>query len=83
MPWQSMAITCVHRRSFAEPPVHGGTALAMPKFVPRESIGRLKKPHGTVALRLSDSFEYLWYWSTVIINNCTLTVRGSTLDVKI
>ena len=44
-----MAITRVRRRSFVEPLVHGGAALAMPKFVHRESIGRLKKPRGTVA----------------------------------
>ena len=50
MPWRNMAITRVRRRSFAEPLVHGGAALAMPKFVHRESIGRLKKPRGTVAL---------------------------------
>ena len=50
MPWRSIAITLVRRRSFAEPLVHGGAALAMPKFVHRESIGRLKKPRGTVAL---------------------------------
>ena len=49
MPWRSIAITRVRRRSFAEPLVHGGAALAMPKFEHRESIGRLKKPHGTVA----------------------------------
>ena len=49
MPWRSMAITRVRRRSFAEPLVHGGDALAMPKFVHRESMGRLKKPRGTVA----------------------------------
>ena len=46
MPWRNMAITRVRRRSFAEPLVHGGDALAMPKFVHRESIGR---PRGTVA----------------------------------
>ena len=50
MPWQSMAITRVRRRSFAEPLVQGGAALAMPKCVHRESIGRLKKSRGTVAL---------------------------------
>ena len=59
MPWRSMAITRVRRRSIAEPLVHGavaeplvhgGAVLAMPKFVHRESIGRLKKPRGTVAL---------------------------------
>ena len=49
MPWRSMAITRVRRRSFAEPLVHGGAALTMPKCVHRESIGRLKKPRGTVA----------------------------------
>ena len=49
MPWRSMAITRGRRRSFAEPLVHGGAALAMPKFVHRESIGRLKKYRGTVA----------------------------------
>ena len=49
MPWRSMAVTRVLRRSFAEPLVHGGAALAMPKFEHRESIGRLKKPRGTVA----------------------------------
>ena len=38
MSWRSMAITRVHRRSFAEPLVHGGAGLAMPKFVHRESI---------------------------------------------
>ena len=48
MPWRSIAITRVRRQSFAEPLVHGGAALAMPKFVHRESIGRLKKPRGTV-----------------------------------
>ena len=32
MPWRSMAMTRVRRRSFAEPLVHGGAALAMPKF---------------------------------------------------
>ena len=50
MPWRSMAITRVRRRSFSEPLVHGGAALAMPKCVHRDSIGRLKKPRGTVAL---------------------------------
>ena len=49
MPWRSMAITCVRRRSSAEPLAHGGAALAMPKCVHRESIGGLKKPRGTVA----------------------------------
>ena len=49
MPWRSMAITRVRRRSFAEPLVQGGAALAMPKFGHRESIGRLKKTRGTVA----------------------------------
>ena len=49
MPGRSMAITRVRRRSFVEPLVHGGAALAIPKFVHRESIGRLKKPRGTVA----------------------------------
>ena len=48
MPWRSMAIIRVRRRSIAEPLVHGGSALAMPKCVHRESIGRLKKPRGTV-----------------------------------
>ena len=42
MSWRSMAITHVRRRSFGEPLVHGGAALAMPKFVHRQSIGRLK-----------------------------------------
>ena len=46
---REMVITRVHGRSFAEPLVHGGAGLAMPKFVHRESIGRLKKPRGTVA----------------------------------
>ena len=41
MPWRSLPITRVRRRSFAEPLVHGGAALAMPKFVHRESIERL------------------------------------------
>ena len=50
MLWRSMAITRVRRRSFTEPLVHAGAALAMPKCVLRESIGRLKKPRGTVAL---------------------------------
>ena len=50
MPWRSMAMTRVRRRSFAEPLVHGGAALAMAKFEHRESIGTLKKPRGTVAL---------------------------------
>ena len=49
MPWRSMAITRVRRRSFAEPLVHGGAVLAMPKVVHRESSGRLKKSRGTVA----------------------------------
>ena len=49
MPWRSVAITRIRRRLFAEPLAHGGAALAMPKFVHRESIGRLKKPRGTVA----------------------------------
>ena len=31
---------------------------------------------------LSDSFEYLCYGSTGVINIFTLTVRGSTLDVR-
>ena len=53
MSWQSMAITRVRRRSFAEPLVHGGAALVMPKFVHRESIGRLKMPRGTVPLNTS------------------------------
>ena len=44
MPWRSMAITRVGRRSFAEPLVYGGDA----QIVHRESIGRLKKPRGTV-----------------------------------
>ena len=57
MPWRSMAIT--RRRSFAEPLVHGGAALAMPKCVHRESIGRLKKPRGTVALVCT---PYRHYW---------------------
>ena len=46
MPWR---ITRVRRRSFAEALVRGGAALAMPKCVHRESIGRLRKPRGTVA----------------------------------
>ena len=50
MPWRSMAITRVRRRSFAEPLVHDSAALAMRKCVPREGIGRLKKPRETVAL---------------------------------
>ena len=50
MPWRSVAITRVCRRSFAEPLVHGGAALTMPTSVHRESIGRLKKFCGTVAL---------------------------------
>ena len=53
MPWRSMAITRVRRRSFAKPLVHGGAALAMPEFVHRESIGRHKKPRGTVALGIT------------------------------
>ena len=40
MPWRSMAITRVRRRSFAEPLVHGGAALAMSKvFIARASGG--------------------------------------------
>ena len=35
--------------ALAELLVNGGTALAMPKFVNRKSIGRFKKPHGTLA----------------------------------
>ena len=50
MSWRSMAITCVRRRSFPEPLVHGGAALAMPKCVHRESIERFKKPRGTVTM---------------------------------
>ena len=51
MPWRSRAIIGVRRRSFAELLVHGDAALAiMPKFVHCESIGRLKKLRGTVAL---------------------------------
>ena len=59
MSWRSMAITRVHHRSFAEPLVHGGAGLAMPKFVHCESIGRQKaswdrsimlRPRETVAL---------------------------------
>ena len=38
MPWRSIAITRVRRRSLAEPLVHGGAALAMPKCVHRVSI---------------------------------------------
>ena len=34
-------------------------------------------------LALSDSFEYLCYGSTAIINIFSLTVWGSTLDVSI
>ena len=45
--YRGMAITRV--RSLAEPLVHGGAALAMPKFEHRKYIGRLKKPRGTVA----------------------------------
>ena len=47
MPWRNMPITHVRRRPFAEQLVHGGADLAMPKFVHRESIGRLAR--GTVA----------------------------------
>ena len=51
MPWRSMTITRARRRSFAEPLVHGGADLAMPKFVHRESIGRLKKPRAEIDFR--------------------------------
>ena len=34
-------------------------------------------------LALSDSFEYLCYGCTTIINICTLPVRGSVLDVDL
>ena len=34
-------------------------------------------------LALSASFEYICYGYTAIINLFTLTVRGSTLDVRI
>ena len=37
VPWRSMAITGVRRRSFAEPLVHGGAALAVLKCVHREA----------------------------------------------
>ena len=50
MPWRSMAMTRVRRRSFAEILVHVCAALAISKFEHRESIERLKKPRGTVAL---------------------------------
>ena len=43
----ALMMTRVRRRSFAEPLVHGGAALAMPKIENRESIGRLKAPRGT------------------------------------
>ena len=33
--------------------VHGGAAMVMPKFEHRESIGRLIKPRGTVALYIT------------------------------
>ena len=49
-PWRSMTMTRIRRRSFAELLVHGGASLAMPKLQHRESIGRLKKPRGIVAL---------------------------------
>ena len=35
------------------------------------------------SLAFSDSFEYLCYGSTAVINILILTVRGSTLDVSI
>ena len=34
-------------------------------------------------LAFSDSLEYLCYGSTAIINIFTLTVRGTTLEVRI
>ena len=51
LPWQSMAMARVRRRSFVELLVHGGAALALPEY--RESIGRLKKPRGTEAYAMS------------------------------
>ena len=43
-------ITRVRPRSFPEPLVHGGAALAIAKCAHRESIERFKKPRGTVAM---------------------------------
>ena len=43
--WQWHAYVAYH------PLGHDNAALAMPKFVHRESVGRLKKPRGTVAYR--------------------------------
>ena len=61
MPWRSIAITHVRRRSFAELLAHGGAALAMPRCVHRESIGMLQKPRGTVAYRTKMHLIYLLY----------------------
>ena len=51
MPWLSMTITRVRRWSFAELLAHGGAALAITKFVQRESIGRLEKLRATATLQ--------------------------------
>ena len=66
MPWRSMAITRVRRRSFAEQLVHRGAALAMPECVHRESIGRLKKPRGTVAYTFSVNKTHLYNICTML-----------------
>ena len=68
MPWRSMAITRVRRRSFAKPLVHGGAALAMPEFVHRESIERLKKPRGTVALLFGHVKDQTWHQTAIFEN---------------
>ena len=48
MPWRSMPMTRVRRRSFAELLVHGAAAMAMLKFEYPESFGMLKTPRWTV-----------------------------------
>ena len=58
IPWRSMAINRVLRRSFSELLVHGGAALAMPKFVHCESIGRFKSLVGLYYCH--EAFYTLW-----------------------
>ena len=58
VPWRSMVITHVCRQSFAELLAHSGTALAMPKFLHRKSIGGHKRLCGAVELeRVYDAVE--------------------------
>ena len=62
MLWRIMTITRVHRRSFAEP-----------KFVHRESFGRLKKPRGTVALTSKQTLPFgfaVYKWKRPTVYKC-------------